>query len=315
VFQDNGVDPNGGLVDQGPPIYTRGTVTAGSGLTVTSGGATVDGGLIVNGDTNFNGVVTVTDSAVVEGGSFIASGELVTNGSLTSVNIASAAYATPNTTYTIATGTNVFSVGQLVTVSGVTVASGLDSFNVVNATVTAITATTVVVVAFPNGSTGTATSATGTITGYATAAPVIAVTAVASAGGVVTYTTGAVSHNYRVGQLVTAYGFTGTAAPYNLVNVVIFSVPTNVTFTVASGVTGAKTYLFVVGSTEGDFVAVVVPTEIVENNSKQTNLSLAYSVKAGTASVSNADVLKSIVALIASINKQIQALQKLILKR
>jgi len=82
-----------------------------------------------------------------------------------------------------------------------------------------------------------------------------------------------------------------------------------------SGVTGNKTYQFVVGTTEGDFVAVVVPTEIVENNSKQTNLSLPYSVKAGTASVSNADVLKSIVALIASINKQIQALQKLILKR
>jgi hypothetical protein len=35
----------------------------------------------------------------------------------------------------------------------------------------------------------------------------------------------------------------------------------------------------------------------------------------GSATVSNADVLKSIVALIASINKQIQALQKLILKR
>jgi hypothetical protein len=82
-----------------------------------------------------------------------------------------------------------------------------------------------------------------------------------------------------------------------------------------SGVTGAKTYQFVVGSTEGDFVAVVVPTEIVENNSKQTNLSLPYSVKASTSSVSNADVLKSIVALIASINKQIQALQKLILKK
>ena len=36
---------------------------------------------------------------------------------------------------------------------------------------------------------------------------------------------------------------------------------------------------------------------------------------AGVAGVTNADVLKSIVALIASINKQIQALQKLILKR
>ena len=83
-----------------------------------------------------------------------------------------------------------------------------------------------------------------------------------------------------------------------------------------SGVTGEKTYQFVVGSTEGDFVAVVVPTEVVENNpTGQKNLSLPYSVKAGTATVSNADVLKSIVALIASINKQIQALQKLILKR
>ena len=40
VFQDNGVDPNGGLVDRGPPIYTRGTVTAGSGLTLTAGGLT-----------------------------------------------------------------------------------------------------------------------------------------------------------------------------------------------------------------------------------------------------------------------------------
>ena len=82
-----------------------------------------------------------------------------------------------------------------------------------------------------------------------------------------------------------------------------------------SGVTGAKTYQFVVGSTEGDFVAVVVPTEIVENNSDQTNLSLPYSVKASTTAVSNADVLKSIVSLIASINKQIRALQKLILRR
>jgi hypothetical protein len=39
----------------------------------------------------------------------------------------------------------------------------------------------------------------------------------------------------------------------------------------------------------------------------------AYTVSGGDAS--NAEVLKSIVALIASINKQIQALQKLILKR
>jgi hypothetical protein len=42
---------------------------------------------------------------------------------------------------------------------------------------------------------------------------------------------------------------------------------------------------------------------------------VAYKVSTGETGVSNADVLKSIVSLIASINKQIQALQKLILKR
>jgi hypothetical protein len=83
-----------------------------------------------------------------------------------------------------------------------------------------------------------------------------------------------------------------------------------------SGVTGAKTYQFVVGTTEGDYVAVISSTETLENNTTVTgNISLPYSVKSSTTVVSNADVLKSIVALIASINKQIQALQKLILKR
>jgi hypothetical protein len=44
------------------------------------------------------------------------------------------------------------------------------------------------------------------------------------------------------------------------------------------------------------------------------NITASYEI-AGTGAVSNADVLKSIVSLIASINKQIRALQKLILKR
>jgi hypothetical protein len=47
----------------------------------------------------------------------------------------------------------------------------------------------------------------------------------------------------------------------------------------------------------------------------QAAATVPYKIAGTTATVSNADVLKSIVALIASINKQIQALQKLILKR
>ena len=83
-----------------------------------------------------------------------------------------------------------------------------------------------------------------------------------------------------------------------------------------SGVTGVKTYQYVVGTTEGDFVAVIVPTEVIENNPLgQANISLPYSVKSTSTAVSNADVLKAIVSLIASINKQIAALQKALLKK
>jgi len=74
---------------------------------------------------------------------------------------------------------------------------------------------------------------------------------------------------------------------------------------------GVKTYTFIVGATEGDYQMAVNLTGVTTDTAK----AVKYSVKAGTTTVSNADVLKSIVALIASINKQIQALQKLILAR
>jgi len=74
---------------------------------------------------------------------------------------------------------------------------------------------------------------------------------------------------------------------------------------------GVKTYKFLVGNTEGSYGASVTITGATDTAAK----TLQYKVASGTATVSNADVLKSIVALIASINKQIQALQKLILKR
>jgi hypothetical protein len=88
------------------------------------------------------------------------------------------------------------------------------------------------------------------------------------------------------------------------------------TLAVASATTdtsalGKAIYRVLVGSNEGVFNAVVN----VDAITTQSAVIAPLTVKAGTASVTNADVLKSIVALIASINKQIQALQKLILKR
>jgi len=78
---------------------------------------------------------------------------------------------------------------------------------------------------------------------------------------------------------------------------------------------GKKEYKFTVGATEGSYNMVVDLPEFNSASKPQSAVTVAYKIAASTATVSNADVLKSIVALIASINKQIQALQKLILQR
>jgi hypothetical protein len=79
---------------------------------------------------------------------------------------------------------------------------------------------------------------------------------------------------------------------------------------------GAKTYKFRVDQAEGNFVAqaqVTVGTDAVA--AEKVVKTIQYSIKSSAGTVTNAEVLKSIVSLIASINKQIQALQKLILRR
>jgi len=87
--------------------------------------------------------------------------------------------------------------------------------------------------------------------------------------------------------------------------------------TTASGLTGNVVLQFVVGTTTGDFVAVIVPSDTLKTASgaTQANLSVAYKVATTGTTVTNEQVLASIVSLIASINKQIVALQKLILQR
>jgi len=75
---------------------------------------------------------------------------------------------------------------------------------------------------------------------------------------------------------------------------------------------GKASYSIITTQTAGSYQAVVtIPTLNGGIGETQT---VSFTV-AAAAGVTNAEVLKSIVALIASINKQIQALQKLILKR
>jgi hypothetical protein len=78
---------------------------------------------------------------------------------------------------------------------------------------------------------------------------------------------------------------------------------------------GSKSYRYVVGATAGSYNMVVdLPYWNATSTVGQTAVTVSYKI-ASSGDVTNAEVLKSIVALIASINKQIQALQKLILKR
>jgi hypothetical protein len=156
------------------------------------------------------------------------------------------------------------------------------------------------------------------------------------AGNAVTYKASLDKATYRPGEIatltVTALDAAGRpthaaadniAASGQLITIDGAPAATAITIPAATDVAGGRdsgnaagtiTYKYIVSGTEGSFQALVDAKEIVRDAlglaSKQT---VAYSVASG--SVSNAEVLKSIVALIASINKQIQALQKLILRR
>ena len=104
-------------------------------------------------------------------------------------------------------------------------------------------------------------------------------------------------------------GTAGTALTSSFGGMTYITAPTGGDkFTSAAGV---KTYTLQVGTTEGSFVGTFVIAGATDTAAK----TVQYKVASATPGVSNADVLKSIVALIASINKQIQALQKLILAR
>jgi hypothetical protein len=79
---------------------------------------------------------------------------------------------------------------------------------------------------------------------------------------------------------------------------------------------GVKTYRWITDSTLRSAAALVnVPSVVTASAGVQQKVTVAYTVANPSTTVTNEDILKSIVALIASINKQIQALQKLILKR
>lgn len=104
VYLDNGVDPLTGLTDQGPPIYTRGTVTAGSGVSVSTGSALT---ATVTAASSTGQVVTYTAANSFNLGDIVS----ITGLSTTAFNLTNVVLASVNTSsFTVtnsATGTAV----------------------------------------------------------------------------------------------------------------------------------------------------------------------------------------------------------------
>jgi len=138
------------------------------------------------------------------------------------------------------------------------------------------------------------------------------------AGGVDTYTVSTDKASYAIGEIatitITAKDSTGAAVSdattVGAADIVSFGGGTMVKAAAAADTFtgGVRTYK-AQATTSGTFNAVVSIT-----GGTTTSATASYKV-ASDGGVTNAQVLQSIVALIASINKQIQALQKLILKR
>jgi len=123
------------------------------------------------------------------------------------------------------------------------------------------------------------------------------------------------------GNAVNAAATLGTASTYPVAisgaQLTPIQTPTNSdTFSTTDG---AKTYKFSVGTTEGSYNLVVDLPKweggANSSSSSQAAAAIAYTVASGSTSVTNAEVLAAIVKLIASINKQIAALQKALTKK
>jgi hypothetical protein len=113
---------------------------------------------------------------------------------------------------------------------------------------------------------------------------------------------------------VATLGTTGTYA-VTISGGQMTAVSTPTTVDTFSDAPGAKVYKFTVGTTEGAYQMIVdLPKWNASGSGNGASQTVGYTI-AGAGGVSNADVLKAIVSLIASINKQIATLQRALLRR
>jgi hypothetical protein len=143
-------------------------------------------------------------------------------------------------------------------------------------------------------------------------------------GGVATYGVSLDKASYGPGEIITATISAKDSKGAIVADGTALSTSGNLDFTLAGATAlgsapahgdvaenGKWVYKYIAGTTEGDWAANVTLKNIVTDTAKQAT----YKIASKSTAVSNADVLKAIVSLIASINKQIAALQKALLKK
>jgi hypothetical protein len=190
--------------------------------------------------------------------------------------------------------------------------------NLLTAIETALDTTTYGVMSFGCGTTSGASTVTIKHTNAISAASITKTVALTCAGGIDTYVVSTDKASYAIGEIatITITAKDSTGKPVHGVAAMGAADTVSVgggTLTKAVAATdtftaGVRTYKAQM-TTAGTFNVVVSVA-----GSTTTSATTSYKV-ASDGSVSNAQVLQSIVALIASINKQIQALQALILKK
>jgi len=186
----------------------------------------------------------------------------------------------------------------------------------VDAVETAIGSTAAGVAAFTCGSSSGTASSTWAHANAITGATITTNVSLTCAGGIATYTVSTDKASYAVGEVATitidAKDSSGAAVADSTVmetsSVSVGGGSLTRAIAATDTFTGGKRTVQAQMTAAGSFNTVVTLTGSVTSSA-----TTAYKVTDGA--VSNAEVLKSIVALIASINKQIAALQKLILAR
>jgi hypothetical protein len=151
---------------------------------------------------------------------------------------------------------------------------------------------------------------------------------VTCAGGAKNYTATTDAQTYKTGDVmtVTVKGTDKSGKPandYGLINgsggatIASGASAANVVAPTAADTFygGTAKYKYIIGQTPGAYTVAVNFPDLNSATYSQSAVLLPITVNPAVAGVSNADVLKAIVSLIASINKQIAALQKALLKK